>query len=211
MLKKIAIGLGVVLAVLVTVIALQPSEFMIERSATINAPADIIYAQIEDLHAWEAWSPWAKMDPNMKSTYEGPNSGVGAVTAWEGPEAGKGRMEITAVKPNQEVDIKLEFLEPMQATDRALFSLTESNATTTVTWRMEGNNNFVGKGFALFMNMDKMVGSDFEKGLAAMKTIAEGAAQKREAERAAAQAAAVAAQQATPTPAAAESPTPNKH
>ena len=190
MLKKIALGLGVVLAVLIIVIALQPSAFVIERSANINAPADILYAQIADLRAWEAWSPWAKMDPQMKSTFEGPASGVGAITSWEGPEAGKGRMEITAVKPNREIDIKLDFLAPMQATNRTVFSLTENNASTTVHWRMEGNNSFAGKGFALFMNMDKMVGGDFDKGLASMKTLAEAAAQKRTAERAAAQAAA---------------------
>jgi hypothetical protein len=195
MLKKIALGLGAVLAVLLVVIALQPSAFVIERSATMNAPADIVYAQINDLRAWEAWSPWAKMDPQMKSTFEGPASGVGAVTSWSGPDAGKGRMEITAVKPNQEVDIKLDFLEPMQATNRTLFTLTENAGATTVNWRMQGNNGFAGKGFALFMNMDKLVGADFEKGLASMKALTEAAATKRKAEGAAAQAA------ASPTPA----------
>jgi hypothetical protein len=178
MLKKIALGSGAVLGVLLVVIAVQPAAFVIERSTSIQAPANLIYPQINDLHAWQAWSPWAKMDPLMNSTFEGPAAGVGAITSWAGPKAGKGRMEITAVKPDQEIVIKLDFIKPMQAQNRTVFSLTPGNAATTVHWRMEGNNGFAGKAFALFMNMDKMVGADFEKGLASMKALAEATAVK---------------------------------
>jgi hypothetical protein len=165
--------------VLVAVIAMQPSSFSIERSAAIEAPPDIVYGHIENLRAMNAWSPWAKMDPQMKITYQGPEVGVGASSSWEGPESGKGRMTITAVKPNQEVDIKLEFMAPMEATNRALFTLAPSDGATRVTWRMEGTNGFVGKAFALAMNMDEMVGGEFERGLASLKTLAEADAAKR--------------------------------
>ncbi len=181
MLKAIALGLLVILGGVLALIAMQPSAFEVERSAAIHAPAGLIYAHIQDLHAWEAWSPWAKMDPAMKSSYEGTESGVGAITSWDGPKAGKGRMTITAVKPDQEVDIKLEFLAPMQATNRALFTLTPDGDATNVTWRMEGSNGFVGKAFGLLMNMDEMVGGDFERGLASLQSIAEADASKRSA------------------------------
>lgn len=118
----------------------------------------------------------------MKSSYQGPGAGVGAITSWDGLQAGKGRMTITAVQPNQAVDIKLEFLAPMQATNRALFTLTPSGDATNVTWRMEGTNGFAGKAFALLMNMDEMVGGDFEHGLASLKTLAEADAAKHKAE-----------------------------
>jgi Polyketide cyclase / dehydrase and lipid transport len=171
--RRIALGLAILVVVLAAVIAMQPSAFVVERSAAIGAPADVVYGHIQNLRAWEAWSPWAKMDPQMKSSYEGPEAGVGASTSWDGPKAGKGRMTITAAMPDQEVDIKLEFLAPMQATNRASFRLVPSGTDTEVTWRMEGSNGFVGKAFGLFMDVDQMVGRDFEKGLASLKTVAE--------------------------------------
>ena len=165
--------------VLAAIVAMQPSSFSVERSAAIAAPADVVYDHIENLRAWEAWNPWAKLDPQMKSRYAGPEAGVGASSSWEGPNAGKGRMTITSVKPDREVEIKLEFMAPMEATDRALFTLTPAEGATRVTWRMEGRNGFVGKAFGLVMDMDQMVGSEFEKGLAAMKTVAEADARSR--------------------------------
>jgi hypothetical protein len=182
MVKKLLAGLIAIVVIVLAIVAMQPSSFVVERSARIEAPASVVYVRIENLHAWEAWSPWARMDPQMKSSYEGPEAGVGAITSWEGPQAGKGRMTITAVQPNQAVDIKLEFLAPMQATNRARFTLTPSGAATNVNWRMEGTNGFVGKAFALLMGMDKMVGGDFERGLASLKTLAEAEAARHEAE-----------------------------
>jgi hypothetical protein len=177
--KKLALGLGALALVGVAVIAMQPSSFRIERSAAIEAPSDVVYPHIENLRAMNEWSPWARMDPQMTITYAGPEAGVGATSSWEGPEAGKGRMTITAVKPNQEVDLKLEFLAPMEATHRAVFTLAPSDGATDVTWRMEGTNGFVGKAFALAMDMDEMVGGEFERGLASLKTMAEADAKRR--------------------------------
>jgi uncharacterized protein YndB with AHSA1/START domain len=173
-LKKVGLGLGALVVALIVAITLQPAHFAIQRSMTIQAPPAAVYAQIQDLHAWEAWSPWAKSDPPMKQSYAGAPAGVGAISSWEGPQAGAGRMTITAVKPDQEVDIKLEFSAPIEATNQVVFTLTPFAGGTNVTWRMEGNNDFAGKAFDLFVDLDEMVGADFERGLAAMKAVAEG-------------------------------------
>jgi hypothetical protein len=178
MVKKIALGLGAVLLALVAVVALQPSSFVVERSAVVEAPPDIVYGHIASLRAMDAWSPWVKMDPQMKSTYEGPETGVGARSSWEGPEMGKGRITVTAVKPGREVEMKLEMLAPMEATNRVLFTLVEAGGATGVSWRLEGTNGFVGKALALAMNMDEMVGGPFESGLASLKRLAEADAEK---------------------------------
>jgi hypothetical protein len=178
-LKKIALALVAVIVLLVAVVAMQPSTFRIERSAAIEAPPDVVYRHIENLRAWEAWNPWQKLDPEMKSRYAGPEAGVGASTSWEGPNAGTGRMTITAVKPNREVEIELEFLAPMAATNRALFTLVPERGATRVSWLMEGRNGFAAKAVGLVMDMDQMIGGEFEKGLASMKALAEADARKR--------------------------------
>jgi hypothetical protein len=196
MIQKIAIGLGVLVALLAAVISMQPSTFAIERSTGIAAPAEVVYAHIESLRAMDAWSPWVAMDPKQTITHDGPESGVGAGESWEGPEVGAGRMTITSAKPNEEVALKLEFKKPMEATDRALFTLTPAGDGTLVVWRMEGTNGFVGKAASLVMNMDQRVGGTFEKGLASLKALAEADAKEREATAAAA---AAAAQTAAPT------------
>jgi len=189
MFKKLAIGLAVLVALLAAVIAMQPSTFAIERSIQIAAPADVVYAHIEGPQAMDAWSPWVAMDPKMTITHEGPPSGVGASESWEGPEMGAGRLEVVSAKPNEEVEYKLEFKKPMEATNRALFTLTPAGDGTLVAWRMEGTNNFMGKAASLVMDMDEMVGGTFEKGLASLKTLAETDAKDREAAAAAAAAA----------------------
>lgn len=179
---KALIALAAIIAVLVVVVAMQPSTFAVERSTDIRAPADVIYAHIENLRSLNTWSPWSKMDPQMRITYEGPEAGVGASSSWDGPKIGRGRMTITAAKADQEVDLRLEFLAPMRATNRAIFALTPADNATRVTWRMEGTNGFIGKAFALFMNLDKTVGEDFERGLGALKLLAEADAEKRTAQ-----------------------------
>jgi hypothetical protein len=173
MLKKVVLVSVVVVGLLLAVIAMQPAAFVIERFALVGAPADVVYGHVAELRAWEAWSPWAKMDPQMKSTYAGPAAGVGASTSWDGPQAGTGRMTITATEPGETIDIRLEFLAPFEATNRARFTFVPAGEDTKVVWRMEGSNGFVGKALSLFMDMDEMVGSDFERGLASMKTVAE--------------------------------------
>jgi hypothetical protein len=176
MIKKILIGLAVVLVVLVLVIALQPSHYRVERSAMMNAPAAVVFAQVNDFHKWNAWSPWAKIDPAMKQTFEGAPAGNGAVYAWAGnKDVGEGRMTITDSHPNDLIKIKLEFIKPFAATNATDFTFKPQGDQTAVTWTMSGDNNFIGKAFSLFMNMDKMIGSDFERGLAQMKSVAEAA------------------------------------
>jgi uncharacterized protein YndB with AHSA1/START domain len=174
MMFKILLGLGVLVFVLAAVIAMQPSAFRVERSATIHAPSSLLYGYLAAPRAHEAWSPFMKMDPAQKNSYSGPASGVGAICSWEGGKAGEGRMTVVEAKPDQEVAMKLEFVKPMRATNRAVFTLVPAGGgATTVTWRMEGNNGFLAKAFGLVMDMDAMVGGEFAKGLAALKTVAE--------------------------------------
>jgi hypothetical protein len=174
MLKKILLGLAVIIVVLVVIIALQPSHYTVERSATMNAPAGAVFAQVNDFHRWNAWSPWAKLDPAMKQTFEGAPVGTGAVYTWAGnKDVGEGRMTITESHPNDLVKIKLEFIKPFTATNATDFTFKPQGNQTNVTWTMSGDKNFIAKAFGIFMNMDKMVGGDFEKGLAQMKLIVE--------------------------------------
>lgn len=177
MLKKILIALGAVILGLVVIVALQPAEFRVSRSTTIAAPAAAVFEQVNDFHKWDAWSPWAKIDPNMKKSHEGAPAGVGASYAWSGnDQVGEGRMTLTDSKPNELIRIKLEFLKPFAATNTTEFSFKPDGNQTAVTWSMSGTNNFIAKAFGLFMNMDKMIGGDFEKGLGQLKSAAEMAA-----------------------------------
>jgi hypothetical protein len=177
MLKKILIGLGALLTLLLIAISLQPATFHVERSVTIAAPPETVFALVSDFHAWGAWSPWEKLDPGMQRSYEGAPAGVGAKYAWVGnQEVGEGRMTIEKSTPGSEVGIKLEFLRPFAATNTATFTFQQTPQGTKTTWAMDGKNNFASKAMHLVMDMDKMIGPDFERGLAAMKTVAENAA-----------------------------------
>jgi hypothetical protein len=165
-------------AIFCVVVAMQPAHFRVERSATMNAPPPVVFNQVNDFHKWDTWSPWAKLDPNMKTNFEGAPAGNGAVYSWTGnSDVGEGRMTITDSKPAELIKIKLDFIKPFAASSDTVFSFKPQGNQTAVTWTMDGDNNFIGKAFCLFMNMDKMVGGDFEKGLAQMKTTAEKAAQ----------------------------------
>jgi hypothetical protein len=174
MLKKILIAVAVLVLVFVIIVATRPSDFRIVRSTTIAAPASVVFPHVNDLHKWDAWSPWAKLDPAMKQIHEGAAEGVGAVYSWAGnSEVGEGRMTITDSRTNELVRIKLEFIKPFAAVNTTEFTFKADGAQTTVTWNMTGENNFVSKAFCMFMNMDKMIGGDFEKGLAGLKTVVE--------------------------------------
>jgi uncharacterized protein YndB with AHSA1/START domain len=176
MFKKILIGLAVIVVVLVVIVALQPSEFRVVRSATISAPPPAVFAEVNDFHKWEAWSPWAKLDPAAKNSFDGPAAGTGAIFNWSGNnEVGEGRMTITESRPSDLIRIKLDFTKPFEATNTTEFTFKPEGNQTVVTWSMFGTNNFVAKAFCLFNSMDKMVGGQFEKGLASMKSIAEAA------------------------------------
>ena len=176
MLTKILIALAVIVVVFAAIVAMQPSEFRVTRTAAISAPPAAVFAQVNDLHKWEAWSPWVKLDPAMKKTYEGAPAGTGAIHAWAGNnQVGEGRMTITESRPNELIRFKLEFLKPFAVTNTAEFSFKPEGNQTVVTWSMAGENNFIAKALHLFMNMDKMVGGPFEKGLAQMKSVVEAA------------------------------------
>lgn len=174
MLVKILIGVVVVLGVLAVYIAMQPAEFSVSRSATFAAPAPAVFAQVNELKKWEAWSPWAKKDPQAKNSYAGPAAGTGASMSWAGnKEVGEGRMTIVDSSPNALVRFKLEFFKPFAATNAAEFTFKEEAGRTALTWTMRGQNNFAGKAMCLVFNMDRMVGGDFEAGLAGIKSIVE--------------------------------------
>jgi uncharacterized protein YndB with AHSA1/START domain len=156
------------------VAARQPSDFCITRSGTISAPPADVFAQVNDLQKWETWSPWAKLDPKATNSFTGPSSGIGAAMSWSGNnKVGVGSMTITESKPYELIRFKLEFLKPFKATNTSEFIFKAVDNQTTVTWSMKGTNNFMGKAMGLIMNCDKMVGGQFEQGLAAMKLAAE--------------------------------------
>ena len=183
MLKKIVLGTLIVVALIVLVflgvVAMQPSDFRVSRSADIAAPASVVFAQVNDFHNWEGWSPWAKLDPNAKNSFEGPSSGTGAKFSWSGnDQVGEGRMTITDSRPNERVRIKLEFIKPFESACDTDFAFKPQGDGTSITWTMSGTKSFMEKAFCLFMDMDKMIGGDFEKGLAQMKAVAEAAAKK---------------------------------
>jgi uncharacterized protein YndB with AHSA1/START domain len=171
MLKKILLTLAVLIIVLVVVVATRPADFRISRSAVIPAPPAAVFAQIDDLHKWNDWSPWAKLDPNAKNSFDGPASGVGAKFSWAGNnEVGEGTMTITESKPSELVVMRLDFKRPFEATSTAEFALKPDGSGTAVTWTMSGRNNFIGKAISLCMDCDKMVGGQFEKGLENLKS-----------------------------------------
>lgn len=172
MLKKILIALAILILVFVIIVLTRPDDFRVSRSATIPAPAAAVFEQVNDLHKFQDWSPWAKIDPNCKVTYDGPPAGVGASFAWAGnKDVGEGRMTVIESKPGELVRLKLEFLKPFKATNTADFNYKSADDQTEVTWSMYGKNNFMMKAVGLFIDCDKMVGPDFEKGLANLKTV----------------------------------------
>ena len=176
MLKKILIVLAVIVIAFLGFVAIQPSEFHVTRTATLSAPAAAVFAQVNDFHNWEAWSPWAKLDPAARTSFEGPSTGTGAIFRWAGNhEIGEGSMTITDSRPNDLISIKLEFLKPLAATNTTEFTFKPDGDQTVVTWSMAGRHNFIAKAICLFMNMDKMVGGMYEKGLAQMKSVVEAA------------------------------------
>jgi len=180
---KILIGLVVIIAVFVVVVAMQPSQYRITRSATIAAPPSKVFAQVNDFHKWDDWSPWAKLDPNARATFAGPESGEGAKFSWAGNnEVGEGSMTLTESKPHDRIRIKLDFVKPMAGTSTAEFTFkpdgSGTNVKTNVTWAMFGDNNFIAKAFCLFFNQDRMIGGYFEKGLQNLKRVAEAPTQQ---------------------------------
>lgn len=179
MLKKIVIGLVLVAAVILIVAVFQPDNYRVERSVRIAAPPSVAFAQVNDLHHWQEISPWAKIDPNTKYTFTGPAAGTGSALAWAGnSKVGEGSMTITDSKTDELVRFRLDFVKPFESTSTAEFSFKPDGGQTVVTWSMYGKNMYISKVMCLFVSMDKMVGGDFETGLASLKSIAEAKAKK---------------------------------
>jgi Polyketide cyclase / dehydrase and lipid transport len=168
------LAVAAILVVLVVVIISRPEDFSITRSTTMSVAPQAVFPQVNDLHNWSAWSPWAKLDPNMKMTFAGPEAGTGATYTWTGNgKVGEGRMTIVESRANELVKIRLEFMKPFTATNASEFAFQPQGNQTAVTWSMTGKRNFMMKAMSLVMNMDKMLGGQFEQGLAQMKAIAE--------------------------------------
>lgn len=174
MLKKIAIVLVVVLALIMALAATRPDSFSVERRISIKAPPEKVMPLLADFRNWQSWSPWERLDPNMTRTFSGPASGLGAVYEWSGnSDVGRGRMEIIEYTPPSKTAIKLQFIEPMAITNTTTFALLPQAGGTDVVWTMAGPMPFMSKVMSVFMSMDTMVGRDFERGLVQLKAAAE--------------------------------------
>jgi hypothetical protein len=147
----------------------------VERSILVNASADAVFPHVNDFRQWTVWSPWEKLDPDMERTYGMPSSGEGATYAWNGKKVGAGNMTITESIPGESIVIRLEFTKPMKSVNTTAFAFSAENGGTRVTWSMTGKNNFMSKAFQLVMNLEDMIGKDYEKGLASLKAVSEGA------------------------------------
>ena len=170
------IGLAVVLLIggVLIVAAMRPDTFRVQRSASIQAPPEKIFPHVNDYKAWTAWSPWEKIDPALKRSYSGPPSGKGAAYAWEGNKnVGSGSMEITESVAPSKIAMRLDFLKPFEAHNTTEFTFVPQGGATTVHWAMHGPSPFASKLMGIFFNMDRMVGGQFEQGLANLKAIAE--------------------------------------
>jgi hypothetical protein len=178
MFKTILLTIAALLAtgivVMLVLASLKPDTFQVQRSIAIDAPPERIYPLIADFRAWDAWSPWEKKDPNLKRSFSGSESGVGARYAWDGNRnVGQGSMEIVEASAPSRVGLNLDFLKPFEAHNKVVFALQPEGAATNVTWTMTGPVPFFAKIIHVVMNMDRMVGDDFEAGLRAMKAAAE--------------------------------------
>jgi hypothetical protein len=172
--KWVALVIVLLVGGFAIVVAMQPADYTVTRSGTMAAAPATVFSQVNDFHKWEAWSPWAKLDPNAKNSFEGAPSGTGAAFAWAGnKDVGEGRMTITESRPSDVIRLKLDFIKPFASTCDTEFTFKPEAGATRVTWTMSGRKNFISKAFCLFADMDKMVGGDFEKGLANLKAVAE--------------------------------------
>ncbi len=173
MLKKILVAIGALIVGVVVVVAMQPSDYRLERSTKINAPADVVWAQVADFSHWKNWSHWEKSDPSQKTTISGEPGAVGHTTVWDGKKTGQGTMTVTdATKPTA-LHIKLVFTAPMASEANTDMKIEGGGDAVTVTWSMDGKNDFMGKFFGLVMGMETMIGKAYEDSLANLKQVAE--------------------------------------
>lgn len=173
MIKKILAVVAIVIVLFLLVVAFLPGDFRIARSSTIAAPPAVIFSHVNDVREFQKWSPWAKMDPQAKMTFSGPAAGPGASFSWEGPQTGAGTMTLTENRPDEFVKFRLDFTKPFTATNTADFTFTPQGDKTLVTWGMSGRNNYLFRLVGVFVNMNRILGENFEKGLADLKILSE--------------------------------------
>lgn len=174
MFRKMLIALLLVIAGVLGYAATRPDTFQVQRSIVIAAPPQAIYARIEDFRRWRDWSPWERLDPAMVRTHSGAARGVGAVYAWQGNrEVGRGRMEVVAAAAPSTITIQLDFIEPFASRNITEFVLAPVDGGTRVIWTMRGENLYVSKLMGVFVDMDAMIGKDFARGLATLKSASE--------------------------------------
>lgn len=175
MIKKALLGLVAVIAIILVVASFQSDEMNVTRSATINAAPDAVFKVVNDFRQWDAWSPWSKLDPQMKKTLEGPPEGVGAIYKWSGNnEVGEGATRLIESAPNERIAMKLEFVRPFAGSSDVQFTFAPEGTGTRVTWAMQGRKPFVGKVMGLFMDCEKMCGDQFSEGLANLEKVVSG-------------------------------------
>jgi len=180
MLEKILVGLAVAVLGSVVVVALQPAEYRVARRATIDAPPATVFAEVNDLHRFQRWNPFARLDPAARNTFEGAPVGTGAALAWSGnSRIGEGRLTITESRPAELVRMRLDFIRPFASSSVADFTFAAEGGGTGVTWSMTGRRNFIAKAMGLVIGMDRMIGDPFEQGLATLKSVAEAAGAPR--------------------------------
>lgn len=173
MFKKVLLGLAAVLVLFVIIVALRPADFHVERSTTVAASPAALFERVNNHHKFNEWNPFLKVDPNVKNTYSGPESGVGAACSWDGnKDIGAGTATITESKPNELVRMRMDWKRPMEGVATVDFTFKPAGDKTVVTWSMYGKNNFMGKLVSLFIDCDKMVGPQFEEGLASLGKVA---------------------------------------
>jgi uncharacterized protein YndB with AHSA1/START domain len=174
MLKTILVVLAVAIATVLGLALTQPDTFQVQRSVRIKAPPERIFEQLQDFHRWSAWSPWEKLDPALQRTFTGPDAGKGATYAWQGNDkVGAGRMEVTDTTAPTRVLIQLDFIKPFEGHNITEFTLKPQADGTDLKWVMSGPSPFISKVMQVFVSMDKMIGKDFEAGLANLKAVAE--------------------------------------
>ncbi|HEX4926330.1 MAG TPA: SRPBCC family protein [Bdellovibrionales bacterium] len=174
MVKKTVIAFVLIVAAIVGYAFIQPSEFKVERSTLMEAPPETVFPYLNNPRLGEEWNPFSKMDPEIKMSFDGPAEGVGAKSSWNGnSDVGEGAMTIVESVQNERVRLQLDFKRPMEGTNMAEYILTPADGKTQVTWKMTGQNSLIGRIVCLFLDMDKMVGGQFEKGLTSLKTIVE--------------------------------------
>jgi hypothetical protein len=174
MLKKILLVTAVLVAVFIVVVAMQPAEFRVARTTVIAASPATVFAKVNDLRTWRQFSPWARLDPNAKATFAGPETGTGSSFAWAGNrEVGEGTMTIVESRPHELIRFKLEFVKPFEGTNDAEFTFRPVGARTEVTWSMSGKNTFFFKAVGLFLDCEKLIGPQFEEGLGNLKALSE--------------------------------------